>query len=75
MIGSDVDIVSTGWLRYLPGPALSAYTSVWSLFHAEEGPIAGDLDDLGNDLLGAGQYGGLDAPYDPATDEDAEDDD
>lgn len=72
VIGGDEDIVSTGWLRYFPGPALTAYTSIWSVSHAKDGSIAGDLDDLAEDHLHAEQYGGLDTPYDPANDEDAD---
>ncbi|HEX5375969.1 MAG TPA: DUF6042 family protein [Solirubrobacterales bacterium] len=66
IVSGDHDIVSTGWLRVLPPPALEAYVGIWRLAHSEDGPVAGDLDQLD---LGLDGYGGLDAPYDPQQEE------
>ena len=66
-----IDLVSTGWLRLIPEPALNAYLQVWRMAAAEE-PIAGDPDDVGAEALDVATFGGLDAAYDPAAHGDAD---
>lgn len=60
----DFDLVSTGWIRHIPEPALNPYLSIWGLDRNPDGPVAGDLDDLGEEDFHVGD-GGLDEPYVP----------
>jgi hypothetical protein len=66
----DFDIVSTGWLRLLPEPAFEALGALMLL---RQEPVAGDLDDLHTeDLLHMNRFGGLDTPYQPPSNIDAD---
>jgi hypothetical protein len=67
----DFDIVSTGWIRFLPEPGVSAYLAIWGLNRHPDGPVTGDLDDLGAEAFDVATYGGFDAVYDPAKHGDA----
>jgi hypothetical protein len=51
LFAGDFDFVSTGWIRYLPPPASDSYLAIWRLYENEDGPITGDLDDLGPGAL------------------------
>lgn len=74
-VPDDFDFVSTGWIRFMPEPAFNAYMAIWTLDRHPDGPIAGDLDELGPEALGVDSLGGFDATYDPADHGDACEDD
>jgi hypothetical protein len=63
LLPEGFDIVSTGWLRFLPEPAMDAYLAFWGFGGAQLGE--GDLDELGSEALQIESFGGLDAVYEP----------
>jgi hypothetical protein len=63
LLPEGFDIVSTGWLRFLPEPALDAYLAFWGFGGSQLGE--GDLDELGSEALQIERFGGLDAVYEP----------
>lgn len=74
MEDDGLGFVGAGWLRVFPAPALWAYTYVARLAWGKEGPIPGDLDDLGPQALRADKYEGLDTPLGEAAITEGEDD-
>jgi hypothetical protein len=67
----SMDFISTGWLRFLPEPAFNAYGRMW-VWALDGEAVAGDLDELGAEVLDVAALGGLDAVYDPAAHGDAD---
>lgn len=68
----DFDIVSTGWIRFLPEPGMNTYLAIWGLDRHPDGPVAGDLEDLGAEMFDVAAFGGFDGIYDPAKHGDAD---
>lgn len=70
LLPPDFDFVDTGWLRFLPYPAVAFYLTLWS----NEGPewVEGTAADVFALSREADEYGSLTEPYKPHEGPDAE---